>query len=61
LSFSSEETIVVVPLQKNGEGHEHPIALFMKALQDVELKYDILEKLDYSLVKELKAFKVYVL
>jgi hypothetical protein len=31
-SFSSEETIVVVLLQKNGEGHEQPIAFFRKSL-----------------------------
>jgi hypothetical protein len=32
-----------------------------KPLQDVELKYDILEKQAYALVKALKAFRVYVL
>jgi hypothetical protein len=31
-SFASEETIVVVLLQKNGEGHEQPIAFFRKSL-----------------------------
>jgi hypothetical protein len=31
-SFSSEETIVVVLLQKNGEGHEQPIDFFRKSL-----------------------------
>ena len=60
-SFSSEETIVVVLLQKNEEGHEKPIAFFSRSLRDVELKYDILDKKDYALVKELKAFRVYVL
>jgi hypothetical protein len=60
-SFSFEETIVVVLLQKNEEGHEQPIALVNKALRDAELKYDILEKKAYALVKELKAFRVYVL
>jgi hypothetical protein len=43
-SFASEETIVVILLQKNEEGHEHAIAFFSRALRDVELKYDILEK-----------------
>jgi hypothetical protein len=50
-SFTSEETMVVVLLQKNGEGHEQPIAYFSKVLRDVELKYDILEKKAYVLVK----------
>jgi hypothetical protein len=50
-----------VPLQKNEEGHEQPIAFFSKSLRDDELKYYILEKHAYSLVKALKAFGVYVL
>jgi hypothetical protein len=43
-SFSSENTIAVVLLQKNDDGHEKPIAFFSKALRDVELKYSIMEK-----------------
>jgi hypothetical protein len=31
-SFASEETIVDVLLQKNEEGHEHPIAFFSRSL-----------------------------
>jgi hypothetical protein len=31
------------------------------ALRDVELKYDIMDKQAYSLVKSLKSFRVYVL
>ena len=34
-SFAFEETIVVVLLQKNQEGHEQPIAFFRKFLRDV--------------------------
>jgi len=60
-SFTFEETIVVVLLQKNEEGHEQPIAFFNKSLQDAKLKYDILEKHAYALVKALKAFRVYAL
>ena len=40
---------------------EHPIAFFKKALRDSELKYNILEKHDFSLVKTLKDFIVYIL
>jgi hypothetical protein len=47
--------------RKNEEGHEQPIAFFSRSLRDVELKYDILEKQAYTLVKALKAFRVYVL
>jgi hypothetical protein len=60
-SFAFEDTIVVVLLQKNGKGHEKPVAFFRKSLRDVELNYDIFEKKAYVLVKALKAFTVYVL
>jgi hypothetical protein len=48
-------------LQKNSEGFEQPIAFFNKALQDAELKYDIMENEDFCLVKSLNSFRVYVL
>jgi hypothetical protein len=48
-------------LQKNVEGLEHPIAFFSRELRDVELKYDIMDKKAYALVKYLKYFRVYVL
>jgi hypothetical protein len=48
-------------LQKNEEGHEHPIAFFSRSLRYVELKYDIIENHAYALVKALKSFRVYVL
>jgi hypothetical protein len=48
-------------LQKNIEGLEQPIAFFSRALRDVELKYDIMDKKAYALVKSLKSFRFYVL
>ena len=60
-SFASEDTIAVVLLQKNKEGLEKPIAFFSKNLRDSELKYSILEKQAYALVKALKFFIIYVL
>jgi hypothetical protein len=60
-SFTSEHTIAIVLLQKNEEGFEQPIAFFSKSLRDAELKYDIMEKQAYAMVKALKAFKTYVL
>jgi hypothetical protein len=53
-SFASEHTIATVLLQKNEEGFEQPIAFFSKSLRDAELKYDILEKQVYAMVKSLK-------
>jgi hypothetical protein len=60
-SFASEHTIATVLLQKNNDGFEQPIAFFSKILRDAKLKYDILEKQAYVMVKALKAFKTYVL
>ena len=60
-SYASEHTIVVVLLQKNNENMEQPIAFFSKMLRYGELKYDIMEKQAYALVKALKYFRVYIL
>jgi hypothetical protein len=59
-SFSSFDTVATVLLQKNKEGQEQPIAFFSKALKDAEIRYEIMEKQAYALVKALKAFIVYV-
>jgi ribonuclease HI len=60
-SFASFDTGAAVLLQKNDQGQEQPIAFFSKALRDAELRYEIMEKQAYALVKALKAFRVYVL
>jgi hypothetical protein len=59
--FASEHTLATVLLQKNEEGFEQPIAFFSKSLRDIELRYDIMEKQTYAMVKALKAFRTYVL
>jgi hypothetical protein len=56
--FASQDTLGAALLQKNSEGFEQPIAFFSRALRDVELKYNIMEKQDFSLVKALKYFRV---
>ena len=60
-SFASLNSIVFVLLQKNDEGIEHPVAFFSKTLRVAELRYDLIEKQAYSLIKYLKAFKIYIL
>jgi hypothetical protein len=60
-SFASCDTVATVLLQKNVEGLEQPISFFSQALRDAEVKYDIIEKQAYALVKALKSFRVYVL
>jgi hypothetical protein len=53
-SFSSEHTIAGVLLQKNEQNLEQPISFYRKALRYSTLKYDIMEKQAYALVKALK-------
>ena len=60
-SFTSQHTIAAVFLQKDDEGFECLITFFSKSLRDAELKYDIMEKQAYAMVKALKAFRTYVL
>ena len=60
-SFAFEHTIVGVLLQKNEDGYEQPISFFNKTLRDAPLKYSILEKWTFALIKALKYFKVYII
>eukprot|EP00253_Pinus_taeda_P028990 PITA_28990 len=60
-SFASENTIIVLLLQKDDLGCEKPIAFFSRALRDAPLKYKIMEKQAYALVKSIKDFRVYIL
>ena len=60
-SFASEHTIVAVLLQKDDQGCEKPIAFFSKTLRYASLKYKIMERKAFSLVKAIKDFIVYIL
>eukprot|EP00253_Pinus_taeda_P015822 PITA_15822 len=60
-SFASEHTIVAVLLQKDDQGNEKPISFFSRALRDAPLKYQIMEKKVYALVKAIKDFIIYIL
>jgi hypothetical protein len=60
-SFASSDTLAIVFLQKNIEGLEQPISFFSRALMEAEMRYNIMEKQAYDLVKTLKDFKIYVL
>ena len=48
-------------MQKNDEGFEQPIFFFSKTLRDAALKYNIMEKQAFALIKEIKDFRVYFL
>lgn len=59
--FPLEHTIAGVLLQKNEQNLEHHIYFYSKALRDSTLKYEIMEKHAYALVKALKELRVYIL
>jgi hypothetical protein len=59
-SFTSFDTVATILLQKNDGGLEKPISFFSKSLRDTEIKYELMEKQAYALVKALKSFRVYV-
>jgi hypothetical protein len=60
-SFTLEHTIVDVLLQKDDQNFEKPIAYFSRTLRDSLVRYDIMEKQAYTLVKSLKEFNTYIL
>eukprot|EP00253_Pinus_taeda_P030845 PITA_30845 len=60
-SFASEHTIAAVLLQKDAQSNEKRIAFFSRALRDAPLKYQIMEKQAYALVKAIKDFRIYIL
>eukprot|EP00253_Pinus_taeda_P010900 PITA_10900 len=60
-SFASEHTIAAVLLPKDDQGNENPIASLIRALRDAPLKYKIMEKQAYALVKAIKGFRIYIL
>jgi hypothetical protein len=55
-SFSSFHIVAAFLLHKNVGGLEKPISFFSKALRDAEVKYEIMEKQAYDLVRALKYF-----
>jgi len=59
-SFSSFDTVATVFLQNNIEGLENTISFFSEDLRDTKLKYDIMDKQSYALIKALKSFIVYL-
>jgi hypothetical protein len=59
--YASYDTLIVVFLQKNTEGLEHPISFFSRALRDAEMRYDLMEKQAYDLIKDIKDFRMYVM
>jgi hypothetical protein len=48
-------------LQKDDQNFEKPIAYFRRTLRDSPLRYEIMEKQAYALVKSLKDFRMYIL
>eukprot|EP00253_Pinus_taeda_P025344 PITA_25344 len=47
--------------KKDDQGNEMPNAFFSRSLRDAPLKYQIIEKQAYALVKAIKDFRIYIL
>jgi hypothetical protein len=60
-AFASEHTIVGVLLHKDDQNFENIISYFSRMMRDSPLRYEIMEKQAYPLVKSLKEFKTYIL
>jgi hypothetical protein len=60
-SFTSKHTIAGMLLQREDHNFENPIAYFNKKLRDSPLRYEIMDKQEYTLVKSLKEFRTYIL
>jgi hypothetical protein len=60
-SLTLVHTIVGILLQKDDQNFENLIAYFNRMLRDSPLRYDIMEKQAYTLVKSLKEFRTYTL
>jgi len=58
---STEEDISVILLQKDEESVENPIAFMSPSLLDVEMKYTLIEKHAYALVKVVEKFHHFIL
>jgi len=60
-SFTSEETISSILIQKNEKSEEISIVFMNKTLYDYELNYSIIEKKSLSLVNTISHFRTYIL
>jgi hypothetical protein len=60
-SFTSEDTISSILIQKNEKSEEIPIVFMNKTLYDYELNYSIIEKQSLSLVNTISHFRTYIL
>jgi hypothetical protein len=59
-SFASKDTISMSYFKRMIKVKRNDIEFMSKSLRDVELKYAIMEKQDYALVKSLNNFRAYV-
>lgn len=59
--YAIESTLAVVLTQENAEGHELPIEFMSYILKSHKMKYTMMEKHAFSLVKVVKQFCFYIL
>jgi hypothetical protein len=59
-SFTSQDTIAGILMQKDVDDYEHPVAFMRKFLRESELNYSITKKQSYALVNSVKHFRNYI-
>ncbi|XP_057866026.2 uncharacterized protein LOC131073577 [Cryptomeria japonica] len=59
--YASEHTMSGILLQKNEDNEEVPISFMSVPLKKHDLKYSLMEKQAYALVKAVKQFRYYIL
>ncbi|KAH9320394.1 hypothetical protein KI387_044494, partial [Taxus chinensis] len=59
--YATDFTLAVVLTQRNSEDHELPISFMRYVLKAHELKYTIMEKHAFAVVKDIKQFHFYIL
>jgi len=58
---STEEAIYVILLQKDDQKNEQPIAYMSQSLSNDEIKYSLIEKQNFLLVKAIEKFFHFIL
>lgn len=59
--YASEHTLSGILLQKNEDNEEVPIYFMSVPLKKHELKYSLMEKQAYAVVKAVKQFRYYII
>lgn len=60
-TYASDHIVSTILTQVNNASEEHPITFMSHALKNAKEKYNLLEKKDFTVVKVVKNFKVFII